>query len=121
MEDPHGTSTPKPKSIPVGILSSSKDSYLQLFLNRFVLPALLNPIGKLVIVLLVVALAVVGGIGVSRLDEGLPLGALAPDGHYYKGFDERIVKLESQSGVPLRPFRGRVFFGAHPYSQPSLM
>ena len=97
-----GRSTSK-DTIPVGILSSSKDSYLQKLLNNYVIPALLSTVGKLVIVLLVVALAVLGAIGVTRLDEGLPLGSLAPDGHYFKGFDERNVLFETQSGAPLAP------------------
>lgn len=89
------------QSVPVGILSSNKDSYLQLVLNKYMLPAILSPIGKLVIVGLVIATSVLGGIGVSRLDEGLPLGDLAPDDHYFKLFYDRQVLFQSQSGMAL--------------------
>ena len=69
-------------SKPVGLVSASKDSFLQAVLNKYMLPGLFHPVGKAFVLLFAVAMAVVGGIGITKLDEGLPLGLLAPDSHY---------------------------------------
>ena len=83
----------------VGLLSASKDSYLQIALNRFVLPGLLHPVGKAVVLLVLAAALAVGFVGSTRLDEGLTFSQLAPDGHYIKAYDALFVGFESQAGA----------------------
>ena len=73
-------------SKPAGLMSASKDSFLQAVLNKYMLPALFHPVRKTFVLLFAVAMAMVGGIGITQLDEGLPLGLLAPDSHYMKDF-----------------------------------
>lgn len=87
-----------PPRKPVGLMSANKDSGLQSLLNKYLLPAIFHPAGKVIIVLVAVALAVVGGIGITKLREGLPLGSLAPDDHYYRDFDDASASFESNSG-----------------------
>lgn len=84
---------------PVGLMSANKDSGLQAILNKHVLPAILHPAGKVIFLLMAVAMAVLGGVGVTRLREGLPLGSLAPDDHYYRDFDAASSQFDSNSGV----------------------
>ena len=49
-----------------------------------------------------VAVAVLGGVGITRLQEGLPLGDLAPDGHYYKDYDAARVALAKESSIGMQ-------------------
>lgn len=87
----------------VGLLSASKDSPLQVFINRYVLPAILSPVGKVMVIALVLIGIVLGAVGASRLREGLDIGTLAPDGHFIKPFDDLDRQL-------------RVFVGPSPVS-----
>jgi hypothetical protein len=103
------------KPLPIGMLSSNKDSLLQQAINKYILPLMLHPIGKVVIVLLVVAVAVLGGIGVAEVTEGLPTGSLAPDGHYYKTFDTKLDAFRFQTGAlqPCCLYRNAVLHAYH--------
>ena len=88
--------------LPVGFLSASKDSYLQLLLNRYVVPVLFHPAGKAICTLIVVAMVVLGAIGATRLEQGLNEADLAPDGHYIKTFFTLDSRFETSSGVCAR-------------------
>jgi Patched family len=90
-------------SKPVSVISAKKDSGVQAVLDKCILPAIFHPAGKIIILLNVVALAVVGGIGSTRLREGLPLGTLAPDGHYFRDFDDAITEFSQESGIGATP------------------
>jgi hypothetical protein len=85
---------------PAGLMSANGDSWLQQLLNRTVLPVMLNPVSKVIMICIVAGLAVVGAVGVGRLKEGLPLGDLAPDDHYIRAFDDRAEQFEDNSGEP---------------------
>lgn len=84
---------------PGGLMSGSKESFLQAKMNKYLLPALLHPAGKSIMLLFAVAMAVVGGIGITKLREGLPLSSLAPDDHYFRDFDAAVDRIERNSGV----------------------
>jgi hypothetical protein len=105
--------TPSDNKLTVGFLSSSKDSWLQIFLNRVLVPLLLYPVGQVAILSLLVAGLVSGGVGISRLGEGLKLPSLAPDNHYVKSFYTLNDKFSSGSGAPqpAPPARSWLRFG----------
>lgn len=84
---------------PSGLMSGNKDSGLQKALNKYLLPGILHPVGKGVILLVFIGLAVVGGVGITKLREGLPLGTLAPDGHYYRDYDDALREFSQESNV----------------------
>ena len=85
--------------VPVGLLSASKDSWLQIVLNRVLVPPLLHPASQAAILALLVAALVSGGLGVSRLGEGLQQSSLAPDGHYVRSFDALNIDFNANSGA----------------------
>ena len=57
---------------PIGLMSANKDSYLQQLLNRFMLPAIFHPVGKAFAILLVIAIAVVGAVGIGKVEGRSP-------------------------------------------------
>ena len=83
----------------VGVLSASKDSWLQWLLNKALVPVLLHPVGKTVMLALLVAGVVCGGIGITRLGEGLEDAWLAPDGHYSGAFADAASVFERNGGA----------------------
>ena len=87
---------------PTGLMSANKDSGLQAVLNKYLLPAIFHPVGKALILLFGVALVVLGGIGFTKLREGLPLGSLAPDDHYFREYDSAAASFQSNSGTSLQ-------------------
>ena len=86
----------------MGALSASKDSWLQWLLNKALVPVLLHPVGKAVVLALLVVGIVCGGIGVTRLGEGLKLSELAPDGHYAVAYDNAATVFERNGGAHMR-------------------
>jgi hypothetical protein len=84
---------------PVGLMSGNKDTGLQALLDKHLLPALLHPVGRALMLALVVGLSVVGAVGITRLREGLPLGDLAPDDHYYRDFDRKLQEFGKVSDI----------------------
>ena len=94
-----GASTLSNAKLPVGFLSASKDSYLQIFLNRFLVPPLLHPVSRALVILVFLGIVATGAVGASRLDEGLDLSTLAPNGHYTKDYYQRDNLFLSASGA----------------------
>lgn len=54
------------RKIPVGFLSSNKDSWLQLFLNKYLFSVVYSLPGKIVIVGIVICGVILGAIGIVR-------------------------------------------------------
>eukprot|EP00892_Ulva_mutabilis_P004763 jgi/Ulvmu1/2659/UM014_0114.1 len=100
---------------PVGFLSSNKDSWLQLFLNKYLFSIVYSAPGKAAIFCIVIAGIVLGAVGITRLDEGLPLSTLAPDGHYLKTFIDRFDQFEQSAGPP-----AKIFFRNVDQSEPAI-
>jgi hypothetical protein len=86
-----------------GLLSASKTSYLQICLNKYVVPAMMHPIGKTIVLALLVGGVATGIVGATRLGEGLRLSSLANDNHYAKPFEEMNTEFERQAGVLCLP------------------
>lgn len=57
---------PAPQKAPVGFLSSNKDSWLQLFLNKYLFSVVYSLPGKAVIISIVIAGIVLGAVGIVR-------------------------------------------------------
>jgi hypothetical protein len=83
----------------VGFLSASKDSWLQQFFNRYMLPTIFHPWGKAVVIIVALIVFILGAIGASRVGEGLQYGELSPDGHFLKPFDDRSSLFQEKVGV----------------------
>jgi hypothetical protein len=86
-----------------GILSASKTSYLQICLNKYIVPAIMHPIGKTIVLALLLGGVATGIVGTTRLGEGLQLSSLANDNHYAKPFEEMNTEFERQAGVCCSP------------------
>jgi hypothetical protein len=83
----------------VGFLSASKDSSLQQFFNRYMLPTIFHPVGKIVVILIALVALIVGVIGATRVTEGLQYRELSPDGHFLAPFDDKSNLFQEKVGV----------------------
>lgn len=57
---------PEAKKVPVGFLSSNKDSWLQLFLNKYLFSVVYSLPGKIIIICIVIAGVILGAVGIVR-------------------------------------------------------